>query len=334
MNLGKLVVLISKLPYADKEALFEALSEMVKPYSGDIMDSVKEIREPHCPYCKKQNIIGHGKYRGRQRYKCKDCKKTFNDFTASPLAGTHYPDKWAEHITLVLNGASLKRVASELDIHVSTAFYWRHKVMSTLCAVEPDVLQGIIESDGKLFLESSKGKNQVRKYGHRAPRKRGGKASKRGVSNEQVCVLVAIDRTGAIVSKTAGLGDVSTEEIKAVIGKYVPKKAVFCSDGVPAYGAFAREWDLTHYKLNATKKKRVIEKVYHIQHVNSYHSRMELLINNYFRGVSSRHLDKYLAWQRFMEMHRNTDKCALKEELLKTVFRPEYFSTVKTLRVA
>ncbi|WP_430438531.1 hypothetical protein [Noviherbaspirillum suwonense] len=41
-----------------------------------------------------------GKYRDRQRYCCKapECDKTFNDTTLSPLAGTHYSDKWLQSL--------------------------------------------------------------------------------------------------------------------------------------------------------------------------------------------------------------------------------------------
>src|SRR5450759_3906461 len=39
-----------------------------------------------CPHCNSNDIYGHGGYRGRKRYKCKACKRTFNDFTGTAIA--------------------------------------------------------------------------------------------------------------------------------------------------------------------------------------------------------------------------------------------------------
>ena len=54
---------------------------------------------------------------------------------------------------------------------------------------------GIVEADETYFLKSQKG---ARKVKGRAPRKRGGRASKPGLSDEHTPVLIARDRTGAM----------------------------------------------------------------------------------------------------------------------------------------
>ena len=58
------------------------------------------------------------------------------------------------------------------------------------------MLKGIVEADETYVLESRKG---ARGLGRKAPR-RGGKAKKRGLSREQVPVLMAADRSGTTVS--------------------------------------------------------------------------------------------------------------------------------------
>jgi len=62
---------------------------------------------------------------------------------------------------------------------------------------------GIVEIDETYFLYSQKGQRGIT---DRKPRKRGGKSKHRGISHEQVCVLVARDRTKATVSKVACMG--------------------------------------------------------------------------------------------------------------------------------
>lgn len=53
------------------------------------------------------------------------------------------------------------------------------------------------------LLESDKGKKHIH---YRKPRKRGGVAKKRGISKEQICVVVAHDRNGQILSQTEEQG--------------------------------------------------------------------------------------------------------------------------------
>jgi len=101
--------------------------------------------------------------------------------TASPISGTHHPHKWLKYFQMMVEGMTLPKIAQELDIHVSTAFYWRHKILNALRSLGFATLKGIIESDETYFLESDKGKKQI---GHCKPCKRGGVAKKRSISDE------------------------------------------------------------------------------------------------------------------------------------------------------
>lgn len=331
---------IMKLHPLEQQELYEELYNIIHRSSNSIiayMDDIREARfasKPHCPHCNSKNIKGHGKYRGRQRYKCKDCSKTFNDTTASPMAGTHHPDKWAEYIQCMVEGKTLKESADQLDIHISTAFYWRHKVLNALNAMEDDSLRGIVESDEKFFLESNKGKNQVSKDSKRNPRKRGGTASKRGISDEQVCIVVAMDRAGHIVNKTACKGRITAKIYDEAIGNQFSDDAILCTDSAFHYKTFTNNNGLEHKPLNGSKKQHVIDKVYHIQHVNSYHSRLEDWINRKFRGVATKYMDNYLAWIRFLEISRDMDKNTRKKTLLTTMFKVDMVTTVKLLKPA
>jgi hypothetical protein len=65
-------------------------------------------------------------------------------------------------------------------------FFWRHKILSAVRANRFEDLAGIVEAEETTFLESDKGS---RKITHRKPRKRGGKAKKRGLIAERVAEL-------------------------------------------------------------------------------------------------------------------------------------------------
>lgn len=335
MSITTVIDEFDKLTAYEQQKVYEIIYSVMNSSSNRVGDYLTEIREnrfaksAHCPYCKSTKIIGHGKYRSRQRYKCKDCGKTFNDISCSPMAGTHHPDKWGKYIQHISRGTTLPKIAKDLGIHVSTAFYWRHKVLNALQTLGVEQLSGIVESDETFFVESFKGKKKVT---HRKPRKRGGKSKFRGISHEQVCVLVAMDRNGHILSQKAGKGRITAKQIDAVIGDNITPDSTLCTDSARNYLYYARLKGLNHEKVNIRKKKYVVKGLYHIQHVNSYHERVGTWLNRHFRGVSTKYMDNYLYWHRFLELHKAMDKDKLKRALLTQVLATNKSTPVRELQ--
>ena len=95
----------------------------------------------------------------------------------------------------LLAGMTIRDSAKRCNLAVSTSFRWRHRFLGTQDPA-PSNLKGIVEADETYVLESRKGDRNL----ERKPRKRGGKASKRGLSDEQVPILVAVDRSGTTAS--------------------------------------------------------------------------------------------------------------------------------------
>jgi len=120
------------LAQPEQHQLFFAFKDFLFPDTKpDIHGRIKDIREARnaaslsCPHCSGEQVVRFGMYRGRQRYRCKadGCGKTFNDATLSPLAGTHYAEKWLQYLQYMVSGKPLRFIASKLGIHLSTAFY-------------------------------------------------------------------------------------------------------------------------------------------------------------------------------------------------------------------
>ena len=78
-----------------------------------------------------------------------------------------------------------------------TSFRWRHRFLHGLRDKKDSSLKGIVEADETFFLESFKGSRNL----GRTARKRGGKAAKRGLSAEQVPILIARDRHGEMTDE-------------------------------------------------------------------------------------------------------------------------------------
>jgi transposase-like protein len=324
----------SELTDLEQMALFNAMKQDLFPEEPDkITKLLKTIRKTRfasgmaCVHCGSTSVKRNGKYRTRQRYLCKDCGKTFNDMTNTPFSGSRYPEKWVKYIELMIEGYTLPKIAERLKIHISTAFYWRHKILNALGSLGFNQLQGIVESDETFFRESMKG----REVPHRKAKKRGEKDRKRGISNLKIAVVVAQDRNGNAIARKAGTGRVRATEIDNVIGEYIHPSALLCTDTATNYKKFAKMKGLQHESVNERQKQRVKKGIFHIQHVNNFHNRLKKWMER-FQGVATKFLDNYLYWFRWLELGKNLAFDNRVEQMLISACQKSSISTVKMLR--
>ncbi len=147
---------------------------------------------PACGHCKSERFGGWGKASGLKRYMCRDCGRTFNALTGTPLAQLHRRDAWLDYARAMVDRTSLRKAAERADICLETSFRWRHRFLEASRDKRPSVVTGIVEADETFILKSAKGSKRI--VG-RSPRKRGGKAKKPGLStDEHDCILVVRDR--------------------------------------------------------------------------------------------------------------------------------------------
>ena len=190
---------------------------------------------------------------------------------------------------------SLRKAAKRAGIVLDTAFRWRHRFLKAAQDLKPATVKGIVEADETFILKSAKGSRNI--VG-RKRRKRGGKASKLGLSTDDYdCILVVRDRHGATTD--AILPDLEGRTFKAVLEPVVAKDALLVTDGRAAYGQFADEAGVLHISLNASAGERSFG-AYHIQNVNGYHRRFKGWMAP-FNGVASKYLKSYLGWHRFKD---------------------------------
>lgn len=297
----QLYLLLKRLSPEEKTEVISYLKDM--EVSGKALkDMVSEIRDRrfsggyHCPHCSSERVVRYGNYRGSKRYLCRSCKKTFTDLTSTALHYIHGKEKFIHAAKLMLSGKTLKETAKKVKVSIPTAFSWRHKVLSILKNIEDDSLSGIVEADDTFFLSSRKGDKNI----GRKPRKRGGRSKKRGISRDQVCVVVARDRDSHTLSDIATFGRPSADEIGRLLGGRLSKKSVLLTDRHPSFGRFAKDNGISYINLDLSKGRRTIKGLYHIQNVNSYHSRLKNWIYR-FKGVATKYLSNYLHWFEFID---------------------------------
>ncbi|MED4727222.1 IS1595-like element ISAnmi1 family transposase [Aneurinibacillus migulanus] len=309
---------ISSMDKPHQERIYYEIQRKIFPSNATtrVIDELRDKRYSkgfNCAHCKSNSVVRFDKYNGRQRYKCKNCGKTFSDLTNSPLQGTHYPEKWIQFIDCMLKGMSLRESSKELGVHHVTLFYWRHKVLAALEQMQIEQFEGILEVDETYFLFSEKGKKNIN---DRKPRKRGGVSQFRGISKEQVCVIVGRDRNKNTVSKVACLGRIEKTQVEKTIGRFISNDAILCTDGWRGYKTYAIEKGLVHYRIDTKKTGYVIKGLFHIQNVNNYHGRLKQWLDR-FKGVASKYLNHYLAWFHFLEtIEFEATKSNLKDMLI------------------
>ena len=283
---------LGRLTPRQKGLLSEGLRKIKSAQeTNDLLES-RVVSKPVCPRCGCERIARWGTASRLQRYRCADCKSTFNALTGTPLARLRHKDKWSDYAQQMAEGKSIRKSAAHTGVHRNTSFRWRHRFLTLPAQQKAKRMVGIVEADETFFLESFKGKKQgmVRK-----PRKRGGKASKRGVSNEQVPVLICRDRTGSTSDFVLPKAD--KKHICAALKPIVAADAVLCTDGSKAARAASRSLGIVHRSVNLSAGIRVVDKVYHVQNVNAYDSRLKTWIRR-FNGVATHYLPSYLGWQR------------------------------------
>ncbi len=147
-------------------------------------------------------------------------------------------------------------MAIRCGIAVSTAFRWRHRFLAGIGTTSKK-LTGIVEADETFFLESHKGDRvwtralegkSPEEQPERKARKHAGKATKRGLSSEQVPVLIAADRSGTTVSTV--LPALNADALQKALAPVMDKDALLVTDGGTSYPPCATALGVSHKALN------------------------------------------------------------------------------------
>ena len=324
MDKTSILEIVNQLTAAEREEFIEILNEYGhRDKIGFVKKSVHQNRQVACPHCCNTDIYGHGTYRGRSRYQCKTCHKTFNDHTGTALSGIKKEKKFQAYLELLIESVSIRKAAKQLDLSISTVFTWRHKLLSALWQTNGSLFSGIVEIDDKQLDISEKGNKHLGRESYKRPSDR---TTKRGVSNDKISVMVATDRANNTTMKVAKKGRIDFQSIDESIGCYVQKTNILCSDSHPSIIWWASSKGLEHHTFVASKQ-HVKDKCFHVQHVNSLDNRFERWQKQFY-GVATKYLQNYLNWFVFLEkVKKVSDKYS---ELIKTMF--ENMSTISTFR--
>ena len=156
-NLSQILEAVRLLPKQEQEQLVNRINSELDD-SPDSVAQLIEIRKNHqqkddftCPHCHSGEIVGHGNYKGRKRYKCKSCLKTFNDLTGTSVSCIHKIEEWNSYLHCIANNLTLRDAAKQAGVSFRTSFLWRHKIIGAFKDMGCTKLEGIIEGDETFF---------------------------------------------------------------------------------------------------------------------------------------------------------------------------------------
>jgi hypothetical protein len=203
----------------------------------------------------------------------------------------------------MMAGMTIRKAAQQCGIAISTSFRWRHRFLKAAVDHQPHGVSGLVELDETYFLHSQKGERKLA----RLARHRGGRAKKRGLSKEQVPVLTAIARGQRFTADKVLMHGMNRQEVESVLLPLLQsREAIVCADKHFIYQQIKQTSDINFQLFTAADHGSKDNPAIHVQTVNSYHSTLKRWINGNMRGVATKYLPNYLAWQRILSWFKDT----------------------------
>lgn len=315
-DLAEILTGIEQLTVAEKLKLASIIMETTqaptREYSNLLSTRTNGV---FCPSCNNRGVK-NGTVRGVQRYKCKTCNTSFGDTNGTVMAYSGKDlDLWVAYLKLFVRGLSITQITRELGISKTTAYSWRIKILEKMKDATPArSLEGIVEADETYVAESFKGNHNGDGFDMpRRSRSRGKQVSLRGISHQQVSIVCATDRSNNATMKITGRGRINETDLTQAFDGVLADNATLCTDKHSSYRAYARENNIT---LKQVDTNQTLNGVYHIQHINSFHSRFKKFMRK-FNGVSTKHLELYLAWFLWEQDNKNLTEKAKHEAIIR-----------------
>lgn len=297
----------------------QQVSERVKTLN-ERADSARLIGErlgtpTVCAHCGGVAVVRFGYSAGQQRFRCKDCGKTFMALTGTSMQRLREREKWVVYAECLSRGMTIRASAEAVGLTVDRSFRWRHRFLAFLAEQRPAGLTGLVEADETIFRRSFKGQ---RKGLPRAAKKRGGSAPE-GTEGERVSVLVAMQR-GSRRATDHILSDGSAATMTAALRPVLAFDAVLSTDGNPSYRVVAATLGIEAGQFVASYDGPGGDGVWHVQNVNAYDSRLKGWMVR-FHGVATKYLHHYLGWRRLLDRFQDA---VTPQQFLFHALRPNY----------
>ncbi|UZW15384.1 IS1595 family transposase [Clostridium pasteurianum] len=106
-------------------------------------------------------------------------------------------------------------------------------------------------------------------------------------------------------------GRMKNTDLERLFTSRIKDQAILCTDSHKSYIQFTQNLGVELQQIKLGKHK---EGIYHIQHINTFHSKLKKWMDR-FNGVATKYLANYMYWFKWLEIF-NTEKDTIKSKNL------------------
>lgn len=282
-----------------------------------------------CVYCGSAKIKNHGvTSAGNQRFICKDCGKSFTENHGSAMRYSHIDKEiWLEILRGLVNNHSLPVIARDTNLSQSTVWLCKQKVCNAIKDMYgySDLFSGVGEADEYHCRAAFKGKRDAEFFIYtlrRMPRHHRNRQQKieylqknglydrlqaeepdyleklleeepkmkRGISNDQICILTLVDESGNLYIEPVSVGRLEKAMAKAKLKqRFTGDNNILVTDDHNAYSKIMYGTGVKHEVVNSKIHSRG---KYSLAKVNSVHNALSNYMNRFNgRVYTTKYLD-------------------------------------------
>lgn len=296
---------------------------------------VEDKKVVACPHCGSADIRKRGHVNEKQRYQCKDCKKTFTSSTGTIYSHSRLNrEQWQELIKGMVLNLSLTKIADIIGVSTKTAWYNRQRVYDAILElhygeIEKPTFRDIAECDEFFVHLSFKGKRNPEFFiNHlgRMPRKHRSRLEnieylkEHGLydkidpvkleelltgdrylpwtNRDSVCILTCRDRSNNLLLAPTCVGNVESKHIAEKLKDTFAPDAILVTDSNNSYNSFAEFENIHHEQILASKHAKG---PYNLSRINSLHSRLDIFWSRNYHLPATKYIDLHLAFFWWLE---------------------------------
>ena len=259
-------------------------------------DNLKHTAD-RCQHCGSERFVknGHNRKIGRQRYVCRDCKRSFEDSSGTFFFHSRIGySVWMTFIGCEIVGLPLRQEEAICGVSKTTCFNMRHRLYSALSGYQDRrKLQGECQIDCAYTSINLKGwKKGMPRFSKKRGKHKPDRNHKqlRAISRHKICLLTSIDENDHILFKIAGPGVEDTAKYER-FRPFFSRKAGFICDEKRCIESFARKH---RFPLDIIPSGAFVsERGNSLSSVNQFHQEFAELIRKK-HGIGTRHLQSYM----------------------------------------
>ena len=294
----------------DRVALIEKIRAIL---NSELLRTNYAIPDMACPVCGCTDCIRYGKTKaGTARWQCKACRHVSCHLEKGTLLAFSKlsEDQWMRFAECFVDHIPSKYVAERIGVCTKTAWFMRIRTLEAIYNNLPSFQvkeRCGVEIDEIYFRESFKGTRfEGLEYMPREPRKEPVHDTKSGISNDQICVVTALNDAGDFFYDVACRGALTNEIAQKVLESHIGSGAIVNTDRHKAYPKVMMALSVAVHNRASSKEHDATP------NLDKIHGDIRTFLEP-FKGVSTRWLHLYLSWYKWLRCYAHNVGVAAKQ---------------------